>query len=281
MNAIQTHDAARVNALLKRGANPNSKDEAGLSPLVVAVRNNDLPVAKALLAAKANPNVRLPDGTPLLCEALQNEKMAELLLASGADPNLREPRGISAGQTALDMAALAGPASAIRLLMKYGADPNLEDSLGTTPFMYLASGTHESSKAPEVLQILLDAKADINHQTWNGLTALMMAAMDNDPVVVRFLLDHGADPNLRVDVARALITSAGMGGFGAEEREALESLEKSGRLNTRRFDGNGALDYASKPEVRKILMDHGAKSFVAEAERALEDLEKELKFKSP
>jgi ankyrin repeat protein len=45
----------------------------------------------------------------------------------------------------------------------------------------------------------LEAGVDVNADLGRGRTALIVAAMMNKPVMVRFLLEHGADPNRRAE----------------------------------------------------------------------------------
>ncbi|XAV88567.1 MAG: ankyrin repeat domain-containing protein [Candidatus Symbiodolus clandestinus] len=44
---------------------------------------------------------------------------------------------------------------------------------------------------------LLDAGADVNFQDTNDNTLLHIAVQDNEPQVVEFLLDHGADISIK------------------------------------------------------------------------------------
>jgi uncharacterized protein len=72
-------------------------------------------------------------------------------------------------------------------------DPNLVNTVshsGFTPLMYALA---TNSKNDAVVGLLLDAGADVNHKTEQGLTPLMCAAMNPAPHAVKMPLDAGAD----------------------------------------------------------------------------------------
>ncbi len=64
---------------------------------------------------------------------------------------------------------------------------------GTTALMIFAAVSHDTA----ALQALLEAGLDINAANKQGFTALMFAASYNQPEVVEFLLDKGADPSAK------------------------------------------------------------------------------------
>jgi hypothetical protein len=53
---VRTRDVAAVEAAIASGADPNTFDACGFSPLVWAVSNRDVDMVRALLAAGADPN---------------------------------------------------------------------------------------------------------------------------------------------------------------------------------------------------------------------------------
>ena len=71
------------------GANISDRSIFGWTPLLFAARQGQIETIKALLAAGANVNDTLPDGTSALVTAVQglNYEAADVLLQHGVDPN--------------------------------------------------------------------------------------------------------------------------------------------------------------------------------------------------
>jgi ankyrin repeat protein len=103
-------------------------------------------VASALLAHKAEVDSRDDDGmTPLLVAALSGHReMAALLLDHGADVEARDAAG---GATPLYQAAAWGRTAVIELLIARGADVNARNRAGKTPLAAaLANGSIEAAR---------------------------------------------------------------------------------------------------------------------------------------
>lgn len=79
-------------------------------------------------------------------------------------------------------------------LLQAGAAPNSRDEEGT-PVLILAVNAGQT----EVVKKLVEAGADINarREAYFKSTALMEAGVRNDPELVEWLLDHGAELNLQ------------------------------------------------------------------------------------
>ncbi|MGK5088606.1 ankyrin repeat domain-containing protein [Bdellovibrionota bacterium FG-2] len=54
-----------------------------------------------------------------------------------------------------------------------------------------------ASRNPKVVELLLNAGANINHQNIHGMTALMIAAKHGRFEVVKILIEHKADERLK------------------------------------------------------------------------------------
>ncbi len=194
--------------LLKSGANPNQWDWWGRTPLYAAVDLNTLPFG-------GRPDHVSLDNTSSL-------KMIELLLDKGANPNaqlklfppyrsLGADRGgdsmLTTGTTPLLRAARAGDAAAIRLLLAHGADTALPNRTGETPLMAAAGigatgvdtrGKYKTQpEAIESIDLLAAAGANINATDGRGETALFGAASFGWNDVVRCLVSHHADINIK------------------------------------------------------------------------------------
>src|SRR4030095_4790467 len=79
----------------------------------------------------------------------------------------------------------------IGAVLKAGADPNTRNPDGETPLMDVArSGKMDAAKR------LLDAGADVNaKESWGGQSAIMWAASQSQPEMIKLLASRGADVN--------------------------------------------------------------------------------------
>ena len=103
--AIDHRDLAGVQALIRKGADPNSRNGLEMTPLYLAAASHQPEVMQALLDAGAQPDAPSAYGTPLTFAAITaNSQGAAMLFAKNV--KIDSPRGD--GDTALMMAALAG-----------------------------------------------------------------------------------------------------------------------------------------------------------------------------
>jgi ankyrin repeat protein len=220
-------------------------DGGGLTPLVYAVRSNDMASVKALLDAGADVNQTTGYGWSPLLVATQNRYYAlgKYLIERGADPNLpnrggwvplylaTDNRNIESGDYPVrkgDMDHLAF----ITLLLDKGANVNarVKDSTETrTVFtnQWLdedgATAFLRASQSGDValMKLLLARGADPKIATTLGVTALHVAAgigwvegityewSSKDTLeAVRMLLDLGLDPNHQADTGRVALHGA-------------------------------------------------------------------------
>jgi ankyrin repeat protein len=159
--------------------------------LLDASERGDRAAAIRLITKGANPNVPGPDGTTAIMYAAANDdiELVRALIKAGA--NVRQQNQF--GTSAITEAAIIGSAPIIDVLLKAGADPNTHNPQGETPLMAVAR-TGKVAAA----RLLLEARADINaRETWGGQSALMWAAAQSQPEMIKFLASQGADLNAR------------------------------------------------------------------------------------
>ena len=238
-------------------------DGGALTPLIYAVRSNDLESVKTLLAAGANVNQTSGYGWSPLLVATQNRYYAlgAYLLERGADPNLgnkgdwfplyiaTDNRNIESGDYPVrkgDMDHL----EFIKLLIAKGANVNarLKDSTETRTVF-----TNQ----------WLDE---------NGATAFLRASQSGDIELMKLLLAHGADPKINTLLnVSALHVAAGVGwveGITYEwsPKATLDAvtmlLDLGLDVNLQADTGRVALHGAAhkgRADVIQVLADHGAK----------------------
>ena len=256
------NDDAAVAAFGFRGR-PAPKDGGALTPLVYAVRADDLDSVKVLLAAGADVNQVTGYGWSPLLVATQNR-----YYRLGA------------------------------YLIDHGADVNLANHGGWTP-LYLATDNRniESGDYPvrkgdmdhlDFIKLLLDKVANVNARMkdstetrtvftnqWldeNGATAFLRASQSGDLVLMKLLLAHGADPKIDTVLhVTALEVTAGVGwveGITYEwspeaTLEAVKMLLDLGLdVNAQADTGRTALHGAAhkgRTDIIQVLVDHGAK----------------------
>lgn len=146
-------DNILVGKFLQGGANVNSRDDNGCTPLVGAAGGGHLSTVSMLIENGADVN------TP--CN-------------NGANP--------------LFLAASRGHGDIVRLLLDKGADLNRTDAMGGSALTYSINENHT-----EIVRTLLEKGAEVNRRLTYGETPLILAVKKEDEAVVRMLLDKGAN----------------------------------------------------------------------------------------
>jgi ankyrin repeat protein len=185
--------------LLEKGADPNAAD-AGYTALHAAVLRGDVALVNALLARGANPNTPLAKGTPSRYYskdwALNSTSLAgttplwqaarygdvtimRALAAAGADPKYR-----SADGSTILIAAVAANSG-------FGTGDRRERYVG--PGDITPTPQENERVTYEAAVAALDLGADINATTQGGDTALHVAAQQALDSVARLLVEKGAN----------------------------------------------------------------------------------------
>ncbi len=217
--ACNNASPAMVDRLLAAKANPNARLLNGETVLMSCARTGNTQAVKALLVHGAEAKAREPEHgqTALMWAAGEGHaQVVALLIEFGADVRARSvsysqtvvgeqtqragreelnydvTRG---GSTPILFAARSGNAESAKALLANGADPNDFLPDGTSALTLAAhSGNHDVALA------LLDNGADPNN-LGIGYTALHAAVLRGDLALVKTLLAHKADPNIRMTKA--------------------------------------------------------------------------------
>lgn len=172
--------------LLAAGASPNRRNAKGETPLALAAALDDLAAIDRLLDRKAAPDARDANGATPLMSAASGGAVGRLI-----DAGARHDAADHTGRSALMMAAGWARDDAVRALLAAGAEANHADELGSTA-LHFAAGCRGSA-ALTCLALLLDAGADIDEETREGVTPLMLASHWGHADNVKALLARGAD----------------------------------------------------------------------------------------
>ena len=169
-------DAPRTRDLLKQGANANSVDEDGITPLMIAVVGN---VERVRALAEKGLGEAWQKGLKKVVKAMRGDAAtAAALLDGGAEPNAQARRGVSP----LALAVLGGKPEVVALLLDRGADPNARATRGETALMVASVAGH----AP-VVKLLLERGADPLAQSTDGITPALAAILGGHPEIVELL----------------------------------------------------------------------------------------------
>ncbi|GAB5358329.1 hypothetical protein AAMO2058_000448200 [Amorphochlora amoebiformis] len=253
-NVSPLHVAVRQNSpdmcrlLLKYGADKDfcGPDPRALSPMALAVRLDRMECVSVLLEAGANVEKDLgiqKKGTLLSLIKTRRAKAVKLLLNLGVDPNVATQHAVKSLH--------AGPSAETVVVTTMESGPNgtnitkehhmVAASQNRSGFvaeiwappvfvavnsLINASTPEEESASLEILNMLLEAGANIDDKCFQSdSNALFVAVKANHKLVVKTLLDKGAQPTVR------------------------------------RSDGTMALHVAAlsgSEEIFKMLLDHGA-----------------------
>ena len=139
-------DVGELTRLVSSGVPANVRDTNGFTPLMVAVANDRVSAARALLDRGAEINARTRGGITSLMLGIINDRpdVVKLLLERGADINAQS----GSGWTALSFAVWRGDDALVRVLLDHGAKPHLVDKQGWTPLDY-ATAKDAASDAGE------------------------------------------------------------------------------------------------------------------------------------
>ncbi|MEJ0035023.1 MAG: ankyrin repeat domain-containing protein [Gammaproteobacteria bacterium] len=166
------------------------------APVALAARENDATKVRSLLEAKPRPdvNTRTADGTSALHWAVYHNDadLVDRLIAAGAVVNTKNDYGA----TPLSEAAVVGNVQVIRKLLSAGADVESPNADGQTALMVIARTSNV-----EAAKLLIGKRANVNAvEQWRGQTPLMWAVAENQPAMVKVLIEHGAKVDSRSSV---------------------------------------------------------------------------------
>ena len=311
MMAVRENQADTVKLLLSRGAEVDAATRAGKTP------TRRPPGAGggshgAGIVRGGWPDRGYQDATPggmtaLLYAARDGRlEIVRMLVAAGADAKLADVNKISPFM----MAITNDHMEVAHFLLERGADVKASDNWGRTPLWeavemrdieYGRSGERnvDREQVLGLIQTLIEHGADVNARTrevpplrrflmglgdlswvdFTGQTPFLRAALSGDTTVMRLLLEHGADPNIKTFAGTtALMAAAGLNWMGGqtytESKESLMDavkicLDKGADVNAANSMGLtavfGAVNRGSD-DILTLLVEKGARLDVKDKE---------------
>jgi uncharacterized protein len=158
LQLVENKDFTGAAALVKKGSDINQASSDGTTALHWAAYYGEVDLVKALLRAEAKPYTRNDYGSSPMMEAATTGNLDIITALLNAGADVESPN--LDGQTALMAVARTGNIEVAKLLLKKGANINATEK-------------------------------------WAGQTALMWAASRQQPAMVKFLIDNGAEVDKR------------------------------------------------------------------------------------
>lgn len=259
--------------LIKAGAHVDVKGAEGRTALSSAAFVSHLDMMRFLIDNSADVNVRDASGASPLDDAAWrgNLDAVAMLLAHGAHLN---EVNTQTGATPINEAAYRGQTAVVRYLLQFHPDVMTADKRGYGPLENaIRMGKEESAllllkpdaKLPDDavdIAIRKDEAGVLGAVLRGGMPAngaVDLAASAGAAKVMRVLLDHGADPNVRSRNGATALEDAALKGFG---EIAGILLDHGAQVNLTNGDSGTTALYAAasfgKNEVVKMLLEHGA-----------------------
>jgi len=216
-----------VSLLLDMGADPNSRDHQGRTPLHNVSRVGDFVDMQAVL------------------------KIVRLLLKCGADTNASDLDGL----TPLHFASLYGHCDIAELLLEHGTKIDAVNRGEDTPLMFACM-----NRRLGVARLLIDRGSNLKARNRDGWTLLHLAARDGyvDVDITRLLLDRGADVNACLADGETPLHFASRHGH---VEIARLFIERGAEVDSRNKKHETPLDQASREghlNIARLLMECGA-----------------------
>ena len=264
VDLCKTANAETISDEISKGADINSRDRNGNTPLMAAAMcNNNHEVLKVLLDSGAKINSRNHKGnTALILAAMSNtHKAVKILLNAGADINVVNREHLKAISYAVSNKKLSNNKSIIKLLkgqkVKRSKPKAKAQAIKQTPketeVTNVMTKTKEEyqkeflkicrSGTEEEIQEAINAGVNVNVKNKSLSTALMFAAKNNTASSVEILIKAGA----YVDAQDIFGNTALIYAASFNTDDVVEVLIDCGAdVEMMNISGNKAIDYAQQ-----------------------------------
>lgn len=199
MPPLQKHDLI-VSELIKAKAQLNIQNNEGDTPLLTAAKNENNGAIKLLIKAGADQNIKNKKGETFLdyirtvdnLITLKDAKLLDKISKKQLNKILADTYNDTYNKNLLEN---------IKLLLDYGADieTKVENFYGRN--MLLETASSDRYNKLQLIQLLLENKANVNAQDKYGNTALILAIDNFDEkysgIICQLLIDKGANVNMQ------------------------------------------------------------------------------------
>ncbi len=194
LEAIESEDKSAVQNILNKGINLSIIPEGKhFGYLTSAVIKGNIEIVKDLISHGAEINPACEKNIickPIIWAAENGDiEMLDLLINKGADVNSVGPYKFSVLKYAIDKKQ----SNSIAVLLKNGADINQRDQFSISNFELAIT------KCPfGIIELMMEYSPDINANNFpEKFTPLMMASKIGRFNVVKYLIEKGANPNIK------------------------------------------------------------------------------------
>jgi len=255
--AAATGNTPAVEILLAAGADVEATGPEGLSPLGIALGQNNKEVADLLTKHGATKNVfdAVCSGDTEAAAALVDRNKA-LVFATN-----------TFGESVAELAAASGHEQTLKLLLDKGVAPNFQSATTGRSLLHAAAAYNQTNTA----KLLIQRRAGLDVVDGFGFTPLHVAAFRGSVEVLELLLNHKADSNQRTAATRSAPPFSGAGVVTREfvvggdtalhlaalarQTNAIAALLKRGAtINATNSHGMTPLDMTSEPNLAPFLI---------------------------
>jgi len=210
------------------------------SQLYKAIYNNDVrSIQKIVDQTKLDKLPKQDDLKPeVLAAALDEYEATKLILEAGGSWKSKDLNG----NNLLQIAAVNGNKKLMSyLLIEKKANINMENELGLTPLHLAIAPSATNDHRKEVVEWLIKKGANPLSQSEDGSSAMHIAALQNQPDVINYLLQFKQMINLTDQKGRTPLIIAVQSG---NKLSVQELLNNGSDVNVKDKDGKTAMNYA-------------------------------------